>query len=77
MADIIAAHVGENSDGNLTQLVTDVGTIMPLPKDFDAEALAEMKANDIEDRLVEQAESLYKQRQTELGNESIRMLNAF
>jgi len=74
MADIIAAHVGENSDGNLTQLVTDVGTIMPLPKDFNAETLAEMKANDIEDRLVEQAEGLYKQRETELGNESIRML---
>ncbi len=34
MADIIATHVGENSDGNLTQLVTEVGTIMPLPNGF-------------------------------------------
>jgi preprotein translocase subunit SecA len=74
MGDIITAHVGENSDGNLTQLVTDVGTIMPLPKDFNAESLAELKPNDIQDRLVEQAESLYKQREAELGDDSMRIL---
>jgi preprotein translocase subunit SecA len=74
MGDIITAHVGENSDGNLIQLVTDVGTIMPLPKDFNAESLAELKPNDIQDRLVEQAESLYKQREAELGDDSMRIL---
>jgi len=74
MGDIITAHVGENSDGNLTQLVTDAGTIMALPKDFNAESLAEMKQEDIQARLVEQAEVLYKQREAELGDESMRML---
>jgi preprotein translocase subunit SecA len=72
--EIIAIHTGENGDGNLQQLVTDVGAIMPLPKDFNAESLAELKPNEIEDKLVQQAESLYRKRETELGAETMRML---
>ena len=55
MAGIIASHTGESSDGNLGALVTDVGTIMPLPKDINAESLAELKPDEIEDRLMQQA----------------------
>jgi len=74
MADIIASHTGENGDSNLSQFVTDVKTIMPLPKEFSEESLAELKPNEIGDRLLEQAESLYEKRESELGADSTRML---
>ncbi|MDD5287544.1 MAG: preprotein translocase subunit SecA [Dehalococcoidales bacterium] len=74
MADIIAAHTGENSDGNLTQLVSEVKTIMPLPAGFNAESVAGMKPNEIDEQLMRQAEALYQKRESELGADSMRML---
>ena len=74
MGGIIGSHTGESSDGNLGALVSEVGTIMPLPKDINAESLAELKPHEIEDRLMQQAEVLYEKRETELGAEGMRML---
>jgi preprotein translocase subunit SecA len=74
MAGIVASHTGENSDGNLGALVTEVGTIMPLPKEFTAEAIAELKPAEINERLMQQAADLYEKRETELGAESMRIL---
>jgi len=74
MAGIVASHTGENSDGNLGALVTEVGTIMALPKEFTAEAIAELKPVEINERLMQQAENLYEKRETELGAESMRIL---
>jgi len=74
MAGIIASHTGESSDGNLGALVTEVGTIMPLPKDINAESLAELKPHEIQARLMQQAEALYEKRETELGTEGMRAL---
>jgi preprotein translocase subunit SecA len=74
MAGITASHTGESSDGDLGALVTEVGTIMPLPKDINAESLVELKPLEIQDRLMQQAEALYEKRETELGTEGIRAL---
>ena len=74
VAGIIASHTGESSDGNLGALVSEVGTIMPLPKDINAESLAELKPHEIQDRLMQQAEALYEKRETELGAEGMRAL---
>jgi preprotein translocase subunit SecA len=74
MGDIIKSHVGENTDGNLATVVTEAGTIMPLPKDFTAESLVDLKPAEIQDRLTQQAEELYEKRETELGSESMRIL---
>jgi preprotein translocase SecA subunit len=74
MADIIASHTGESGDGNLTQLVAEVKTIMPVSKEFNEESLAGLKPNEIEDQLLKQAESLYEKRETELAADSMRML---
>jgi preprotein translocase subunit SecA len=46
ISDIINGHIGENRDGNTEALVTEVGSIMALPQDFKAEAIAEMKPVD-------------------------------
>jgi preprotein translocase subunit SecA len=74
MGGIIGSHTGESSDGNLGALVSEVGTIMPLPKDINAESLAELKPHEIQDRLMQQAEALYEKRETELGAEGMRAL---
>ena len=74
MAGIIASHTGESNDGNFGALVSEVGTIMPLPKDINAESLSELKPHEIEDRLMQQAEALYEKRETELGTEGMRAL---
>jgi preprotein translocase subunit SecA len=74
IAGIIASHTGESSDGNLGALVSEVGTIMPLPKDINAESLAELKPHEIEDRLMQESEALYEKREMELGAEGMRML---
>ena len=74
IAEIIATHTGESGDGNLAQFVTEVGAVMPLPKDFNAESLDGLKPAEIEDLLVKQAEFLYQKREAELGMESMRML---
>ena len=47
---------------------------MPLPKDFTAESLVDLKPAEIQDRLTQQAEELYEKRETELGSESMRIL---
>jgi preprotein translocase subunit SecA len=47
---------------------------MPLPKDFNVEALVELKPAEIKERLMQQAEVLYEKRETELGGESMRIL---
>ena len=74
MGDIIASHVGENTDGNLDAVVTEAGTVMPLPKDFTSEGLTDLKPAEIQDRLTQQAGELYEKRETELGAESMRIL---
>jgi preprotein translocase subunit SecA len=74
IAEIIADHTGEKTDGDLKALVTEVGSIMPLPKDFNVEALVELKPAEIKERLMQQAEVLYEKRETELGGESMRIL---
>jgi preprotein translocase subunit SecA len=74
ISEIIGSHIGENRDGNMEALVTETGSIMPLPPDFKAEALAELKPAEIKERLTQQADALYEKRETELGAESMRVL---
>jgi preprotein translocase subunit SecA len=74
MAEYIAMHVGENSDGNLEQLITEIGSIMPLPADFTAESLAELKPADIEDKVIEQALKIYDAKEADLGADQMRIL---
>ena len=74
ISDIINGHIGENRDGNTEALVTEVGSIMALPQDFKAEAIAEMKPVEIKEQLTQQADALYEKRETELGSESMRVL---
>ena len=72
---ILLTAISAKTAMNYTEsLVTEVGSIMALPPDFKAEALAELKPAKIEEQLTQQADALYEKRETELGSESMRVL---
>jgi preprotein translocase subunit SecA len=72
----IASHPrGEfGEDGNIAAMLKDVSRIIPLPRDFTAQALNGMSEQDIEQKLDELAIRLYEERETQLGPEKSRLL---
>jgi len=73
---IAAAHIGdEHGDGwDIEGLRAEASTILPLPPELNTETLSSLKPTQIEEKLIEQAEALYEQREQELGSEDMRML---
>jgi preprotein translocase subunit SecA len=72
---MVAAHTG-NESGNgwdLEGLIADASTIFPLPPALNASTLSQLKPKEIEDRLIEQAEALYEEREKELGPDNMRV----
>ncbi len=61
-------------DWDLDGLITEIGTIFPLPPEVNAEALAKLSPEEIEERLIGQAEALYEKREAEIGTQHIRTL---
>jgi preprotein translocase subunit SecA len=76
IGSMVAAHiVDEHGIGwDIEGLMADVSTVFPLPPTFKADALLEMKPKQIEDKLIELAETLYEERERELGAENMRVL---
>jgi len=74
--DIVASRMADEHgvDWDMAGLMSDVATIFPLPPAFKADALAQMKPKQIEDKLIEQAEALYEERERELGADNMRVL---
>ncbi len=58
---------------DITGLLTDAGTLFPLPASFNAPAVAEMKPKQIEDRLIELSVAAYEDKERELTPELMRM----
>ncbi|MFC1985199.1 SEC-C metal-binding domain-containing protein, partial [Chloroflexota bacterium] len=61
---------GRDSEG----IIREVSTIFPLPPELNASVLSSLKPKQIEEKLFEQAEALYEQREKEIGSENMRML---
>ncbi len=76
MQGIVQAHISDEHgiDWDLDGLLREASTIFPLPPELSASALSEMKPEQIEDKLVEQAEALYEQREKELDADKMRVL---
>ncbi len=55
-------------------LVEDAATIFPLPPQLNASALSEMKPKQITESLVDYANRLYEQKETEVGSSEMRLL---
>jgi len=73
---MVAAHLADAHGINwdMEGLIADVSTIFPLPPVLNADAFSHMKAEQIRDKLVEQAEALYEEREKEMGVDNMRIL---
>ena len=73
---IVAAHIPDERgvDWDLEGLISDASAIFPLPPTLSANALSQLKLKQIEDKLIEQAEALYEEREKELGSDNMRVL---
>ena len=67
---IVVTHNEDDLEG----LIGDVSTIFPLPPAVNASALSQLNPKQIEDKLIEVAESLYEEREKELGSDNMRVL---
>jgi len=76
ISGVVSAHTtGERGNGwNTEGLIADVATIFPLPPSLKNDALSQMKPREIEDKLIEQAQALYEQREREMGSDNMRVL---
>jgi preprotein translocase subunit SecA len=75
VGNIVDSHIGNGrNEENMSDLLAEVSTILPLPSELDAGVLVQMKPEQIEERLIEQAESTYDQKEQELGADNMRML---
>jgi preprotein translocase subunit SecA len=72
---IVASHLDDyKAEKPLESLITDVATILPLPPEINAQALARVEPGQIEEKLMEQASALYQQREEEMGADNMRLL---
>jgi len=76
LQNIVATHIADErgAEQDLQSLMADVSAIFPMPPMLNASALSQMKPKQIEDKLIEEAEALYEQRETEMGANDMRIL---
>jgi preprotein translocase subunit SecA len=76
LESIIASHTPENHYDGLDArgLLNDIATIMPPPPGFDEDTISPMSPEKIKEKLLEQAEEVYRQREQEFGPELMREL---
>ena len=73
---IVTSRIGDEygNDRDVEGLIAEVSSILPLPPELNADGLASLKPEQIEEKLTEQTEALYQQREEELGAENMRVL---
>ncbi len=72
---IVAVYFAEpEHEHDLESLITDVATIFQLPPEINAQALSQMKPEQIEQRLIDYAKALYEKREEEMGPDKMRLL---
>ncbi len=73
---MVASHIAyeHGIDWDMAGLLANVSTIFPLPPELSVNTLSQMKPKQMEDRLLQQADTLYEQREQDLGSDNMRML---
>jgi preprotein translocase subunit SecA len=75
LESLAASHTAGYSDSwDIAGLVGELASFFPLPPDLNAESLSRMGADEIKDKLIEQADRLYEQKERELGADMMRIL---
>jgi preprotein translocase subunit SecA len=73
--NILTAHLtGNETDEERNTMLAELGTIMPLPKDLNAQSVSSTSPEDLQERLMQNAESLYEQLEKAVGADNIRTL---
>jgi len=73
---IVEAHTGKETEitEEMNKLVAEVNTFMPIPRDLTVEILATMKADEILEKLMDQAHTLYEQLEDGVGADKVRIV---
>jgi len=72
---IVAAHTGNKPDEEERKtMLAELGTIMPLPKDLNAQSLQTLPPEELEDQLIKNVHALYEQLEQTVGSDNMRML---
>ena len=66
--------VGDPDTWDLENFLTQVSAILPLPSDFAPQSLSRLSREEIEERLLKHAPELYREKEKELGEENMRLL---
>jgi len=76
LKEITAAHLQglDALDWDLDGLIAETGTIFPLPLEVNAETLAKLSSEEIEEKLIDQAKALYEKREAEMSAQNMRTL---
>jgi len=74
--NMVASHIADEHgiDWDVKGLLADVATVFPLPPALTADSLLELKPKQVEEKLTGLAETLYEEREKELGPENMRAL---
>jgi preprotein translocase subunit SecA len=76
LRDIVHNNLGDEraDQWDLDGLVAGANAILPLPPDLSKDAISKMSRKDVEQKLEEHAESLYEEREKELGPQNMRVV---
>ncbi len=73
--EILATYLPkERGDWNVTAMLADLGTIFALPPDLAEDNIANMTREDLSEGLHQYADDCYEQREAEMGDSVVRML---
>jgi len=74
--NMVASHIADEHgvDWDVKGLLADLATILLLPPALTADSLLELRPKQIEEKLTGLAETLYEEREKELGSENMRAL---
>jgi preprotein translocase subunit SecA len=70
---LVAAYLS-NEQTDLEGLLENVTRIMPLPPEINRQTLSKMHLGEIEEKLIDLAQSIYKKKEDDLGTDNMRIL---
>jgi len=75
LQSLVETHTAGYGDGwDVEGLVGELATIFPLPQGLDAENISKMGSQEIKDQLLDHAESLYEEKEKDVGADNMRIL---
>ncbi len=76
ISSLVSTHLsGQNSEEwDIGAFATEVQAIFPLPPGLDRDSMAGMHPEEVEERLLDHADALYREREEQTGSEEMRTL---